>query len=270
MLSSGNQKSIISNCYIAIFIFLSAAFTGCHTHSFIPQTQNVPLFTDKHQVSVDAALTYRSIEIQGATSPVDNLGVMVNIMARTEGSSAEAGVGYFYSPDKKFVAEVYGGYGRGVNRFKNEHETQNSIFGTVGYYNRDINVVANRLFIQPAVGIHFNDKINLAFSFKTCYWQFPQYYSKTEFWEKGDASGTYYFLKNKDSVNVSYGNQMTYEPAITFRAGGKYGKFMVQAGAFIYQDFRRDLYPYNGFPLFIRFGACVNIDVKDFYKKKQE
>ncbi len=247
------------------FIFFSTLFASCQTTSFLPQTQNVPLFTRDSQLRVSTAFTYRSIELQGAYSPINHFGIILNTQANSHYFMPEIGVGGYYSLNKKIITEIYGGYGYGKLKF-NDTVKSNDVFHnspSIKYY--DVDLKANKYFLQPAFGIKFNDKIDLALSFKICYWDFSKYsYLYRRYEHITENPNSPITLQYTDSVNVSMGNQFSFEPAITFKVGGKYAKFMMQTGIYFLNNSSKGyLNPYNPSPFFIRLGATVNVDFRD-------
>jgi hypothetical protein len=263
------MKSIYLTFFL-LSLFL-ICLESCHTHTFLPQTQNVPLFTKDSQLQVSSALTYRSAELQLAYSPLNHLGVIANGFLGNYSRMGELGVGAYYSYDNKFITEMYGGYGSGYNQAKIKKESFgfNSLTQN-GYYNYDINLKTNWFFIQPDVGIRFNNKISLALSAKVCYWTFPKYYYYAERWESDHSNPSIVYLGKKDSINITNGKQVTFEPAITFKVGGKYAKFMIQTGVYMLNNVSKgSINPYNNFPVFVRLGMNADVDFSKIKSRRE-
>jgi hypothetical protein len=192
-------------------------------------------------------------------------------MGKQYGSMVELGLGYFHPFSEKIICEIYGGYGYGNLKYEKFNLPDKTIFGTVGYSNSKVDINAHRVFIQPNFGVKFNDRIELAISLKSCLWSFPNYYSDEEYWKRDDGGGYNHTRTVKDSVNLRNAVQYTYEPAITFKVGGKYAKFMLQTGIYFYQnEYKNAPTPYNDFPVFIRLGACGLIDIKKIATRSKE
>lgn len=251
-------------------IAISLLFTACHTHTFLPLTQNVPLFTDKGQATVGGAITYRSVEYHGAYSPIKKLAVMGSIQY-TNTIVPELGIGTYSSLFKnKVIGEVYGGIAYCYIQYQKEDEKIKSIIGNPnGHYNFDIDMQGCRFFIQPNLGFRFSDKINLGFSARSCLWYFTNYEFYREKWDYYNANGSNRRLTDKDSMYFKNTGCITVEPAITLRIGGKYGKFMMQTGLNLNMtNPKKEPVPYHTAGMFIRFGFNVFVDFNDFKKKK--
>lgn len=247
-------KTIFSFCLI-LFI------ASCSTPSFLPQTHNAPLFTDKNQLHVNPSLSLRTFDLQVAYSPTNYLGVITNLQVSSRYNMAEIGVGAFQTYGNKLVTEFYLGYGNG--RIKTDQKIKNDFLGyDYVYYNVEIN--ANKYFFQPNIGIKFNDKINLSFSTRLTYWDYSHYYYYTEKWQYDSGS---YWLAGKDTVDSKNCSAITIEPALSFRVGGDHTKFMIQTGLCpVFDSGANDFSPYRNTYAFIRLGVCVYFDL--FNKKK--
>lgn len=235
--------------YLPILL-ISAILLSCKSHSLLPQTQNVPLFIDKNQAQLDATFSYRTAELQAAYTPINHVGIIVNgMLGLGSMNSLEAGLGAYGVIQKKCVLELYGGYGMG------SVQSKDSVIGSAfirgdRYY--DINYQGIKYFIQPNIGIRFTDNVSLAISCKTNFWTMTKY---SYFYERyGSFSGN---LKYQDSIYSRNKQQITFEPAITLKAGGKNVKFMMQVGAYALNDVSRvrgRVNPYNDNPFFLRLG----------------
>ncbi len=76
------------------------AFSGCYTTSFLPQTHNVPLFTEKNQVRINPTHSLRAFDLQLANAPVNHLGIVTNIQATPRYYMTEIGAGGFMQQKK--------------------------------------------------------------------------------------------------------------------------------------------------------------------------
>jgi len=247
-----------------ILAFSYSFIIGCRTTTFLPQSHNVPLFTDKNQLYVNTSFSSKTLDFQTAYSPIKNMGVMINGQLGQSYIMPEIGLGGYYSFNKTLIAELYGGGGKSKMDFiKTSHS-----FYLLSYTDRkeyDVNFDATKIFLQANLGAKFNDKINLSFSLKTSYWYFSNYYYHYEWWKFDSGSGNHQTLAEKDSINVKNESQITIEPAITLQTGGKYAKYMLQTG--VNFSSYGNLNPYNQNPFFIRLGVSVNIDFASFGKE---
>lgn len=236
--------------------------TSCAAPSFLPQTHNVPLFTEKNQLRVNSTVSIKTFDFQVAYSPIKHLGIITNLQLCSHYTMAEIGVGAFQSYGERLVTELYLGYGNGY--LKTDYQKKSNILAyDYDYYNIDIN--ANKYFFQPNIGINFNEKINLSLSTKFTYWDYSHYNFYHEQWIYDSGS---YFMKGTDSL---YSNRncsaTTLEPALTFRVGGEHTKFMLQTGfCSILNSGGTEFYPYGKTYTFIRLGVCVNFDL---FEKKE-
>jgi hypothetical protein len=248
-------------------VFVIILFASCHTHSLIPQSQNVPLFTDKHEFRVSTGVGFRAGNLQLAYSPIKHLGIQTNVMASTADLYLipEVAIGAYYPIQKKFIFELYGGYAYCDYRYLNDKELYRDLLfgGYAGYYKFNIAMQANRFFIQPNIGIKINEYIDFALSFKTSYWDFQNYNYNRELWIYSDQQHLHSSLRGKESVNLYATSQYTFEPAITFRAGGKNHKFLLQTALYsYYYEGNNVAKPYRTLPIFIRFGYNGSFDFK--------
>lgn len=254
------------------FVCSVILFTSCHTHSLVPQSQNVPLFTDKHEFRVSTGMGLRAGNLQLAYSPVKHLGIQTNIMASTTNLYLipEVAIGAYHSIRKKFTFELYGGYSYCDYRYLNNKELYRDFLfgGYAGYYKFDIAMQSNRYFIQPNIGIKINEFMDLALSFKTSYWVFNNYSYNKELWIYSDSHNLHSSLRKKETVNLNSTVQYTFEPAMTIRAGGKNHKALLQTGFYsYYYEGNNVAKPYRTLPIFIRFGYNGSFDFKKTSKR---
>ena len=137
--------------------FVSITLMSCYTHSFTPQTQNVPLFTEKGELEFNVAHSYRSADHQIAYSPLQNIGVMSNIAITPYSIVPEIGIGTYGSINKKSVFEIFSGYAFCRYVYHDSNAVINlPQFSSIGY---KTDILANRFFIQPVIGQKFSDKV---------------------------------------------------------------------------------------------------------------
>lgn len=248
-------------------VFVIILFASCHTHSLVPQSQNVPLFRDKHEFRVSTGMGFNAANVQLAYSPIKHLGVLTNVMVSSTGLYfvPEVAIGVYYPIQKKIIFELYAGYADCGYSYTNDKELyRDFIFGGYsGYYKTNIRMACNRYFVQPNIGFKINEYVDLAFSFKTSYWDYKTFNYNREFWVFKDRRGLYSSLREKESLNLNKTSQFTFEPAITLRAGGKDHKVLLQTGFYsYYYEGNNVAKPYQTFPIFIRFGYNGSFDFK--------
>ncbi len=256
-------KRVLPLCALVI-VFLLCYCNPCY---YVPNSQNVPLFTEKKTATTSFSLQFGSYSaatnLQVAVACTDHIGLMLNYnhfwggrsTTRTgfwsgtktttetkfKGNHIELGAGYFFSFEEKFVFEAYagGGWGGVNNSYKNSSSLSLNKRNYVSY---------NRYFLQPAVGWSPNKYITLAFSTRFCLLDYNHLNI-----EAGDFGSTIIDLADIKN-NPSY----LMEPAFTFRVGGQVVKFQLQT---VY-SFMIDS-PYASYdPLSITFGIFFKIKGK--------
>jgi hypothetical protein len=144
--------------YLLVLIS-SLALTSCAHYYYAPNTANVPLISEKNEVRVTGAYAagresqFEGGELQAAYGITNHLGVQLNGFSagRTEntgdydesgkGIYAEAAAGYFtkFKGSNKWIAELYGGIGKG------------SVTNDYGLGDHS-KVGITKLYLQPAIG----------------------------------------------------------------------------------------------------------------------
>ena len=218
-------------------LIITAGMTSCTHVYYAPNTANAPLLTEKGETKINGLYasggnmsSFQGGEIQLAHAVSKNVGIMVNGFSGGEtenvtdwdwnstrgvheesgkGSYLEFAGGYFNTFDskKKWVGEVYGGFG----------------FGTVTneYGSNDITKVNHsKLFVQPSIGYkskHFEFAFVPKFSF--IHWKPNEV--------RINSPENDYVLVDMASIR-SKPNFITFEPAFLFRGGAE--NFKLQAG----------------------------------------
>jgi len=247
------------------------ALTSCKNHAFLPQTQNTPVLTEEKEFEINTTLSHRTFDAQVAFSPIKNIGLMTNFAWSADGMRCyEAGFGAYNKFESKVYLAMYAGYA-----YCEANNTAQKEFHTIlnwdnWYYNNDIHLQAHRPFIQPQIGMLFNNKISLTFSVKASNWIFSRYDYKVDTYhhvngpiDPNDPTSTWEKTRT-DTIYIKNGNNFTIEPALTFKAGGSYAKFFLQTG-FYTQMYYGDAaaMPYRKiFPLFYRIGVNLTIPQK--------
>jgi len=134
-----------------------AALTGCAPVYYGPNTQNVPLLSEKGEYNVAVAGSNQLLEFQVSGSPARNLGMQLNgswyipqrdSADRGAGYYTDAGIGFYkaFGPRNMLVFETYaiGGVGGVRNTFapRPGNTTYGSIYSNLSRYG-----------IQPVFGV---------------------------------------------------------------------------------------------------------------------
>lgn len=191
-------------------ILISALFFVSCSTIYIPNSQNVPLFEEKNQASIQTSFALgdqsSGLDIQGAVSVTNHVAVMTNAYFGKDFeddpyNNFEVGAGYFTKlGDSRGIFEVYGGWGMGGSKggFKELRE----------YYEN------NHFFVQPNIGGRFGN-VDLAFSTRINYVLWKEF------------------------------SEVFFEPALTVRFGWEKVKFQVQMLGSMPVDGQRDGTPYS-------------------------
>jgi hypothetical protein len=209
--------------YILCLTISSLLFSACNPTFYSPDTQNVPLISQKGETNLTVAGNGNQVEFQGAYGFGKVLSVKANgsffipaDLDNGDGGSGryfEAGLGYFKPLVGNFVFETYGivGFGRMENHFPS------AVSGNPGT-SGDISASVFRYGLQPNFGYktkHFTAAlsarlVNLVYS---------------------DIEGDLVYLSRNqaDYLNSNKSNFLV-EPAITIRGGLEKIKLQVQYG----------------------------------------
>lgn len=219
-----------------IMILTTLVLAGCSPKYYTPNTQNVPLLTEKGEANITLAGNVNQVEFQGSYAVSENIGIIANgglfIPSDQDngnggsGKFVELGAGYFTPIDENFVFETYGilGFGSVENHLRstiNEHPLTSG----------DISANVFRYGIQPNFGYkskHFSAAVSSRLVNLT--------YSKVE----GDL-----IFDNDNQVNYLQNNNSNFmlEPALTLRGGFEQLKLQMQFGYSFNlsnSDFRQD------------------------------
>lgn len=141
---------------IVSFVTITAIIQSCVT-AYVPNRVNTPLFTEKGEIKIDAALGTNGADIQAAYSPVKHLGIIASgnfsIQSYDTATSfhkhsyGEIGMGYYNKLNNNLVMEIYGGYGMG----NSDTEWSSIWLGKVNII--DVKDDFSKFFIQPAIAI---------------------------------------------------------------------------------------------------------------------
>jgi hypothetical protein len=228
--------------FLTILLF-SLFLCSCRNVSFIPAYQNVPIFTDKKQIRVEPSISNMGIDAGFAAAPVNHLGCMLNIHGTINTFGIEPGLGGFvyFHP---LVLETYAGYA-----FVQKKYYSSGLFGD----STAISMKANRFFVQPSIGFHFNDYFELAVSARLSDWEFMEYDYKHE---------TIFLMESEKHLKSLH--RLLVEPAFTIKAGGDRIKAFFQTGIY-YDPYGEnespDIYETNITPWFFRLGCNMSVNL---------
>lgn len=205
---------------LAVFALI---FSACNPKYYVPNTQNVPLLTNRGEFTANVATNGNQFEGQAAIGLNKNTGIQVNggwfapkDLDNGNGGSGkfgEIGIGYSRNLGKTLVFETYGLFGLGSvenhlpSTIDSAKTTTGKIFSNV-----------QRFAIQPAIG-YKGRKFEVALSSRIGYLTFSK------------PSGSLIY-NNMDQVQYLKDNATTMlvEPAVTLRYGYKNLKFQAQLG----------------------------------------
>lgn len=202
-------------------ICIVSVLGSCNTQYYMPNMQQIPLLREEGEVRAAGALVWESsghvggFDMQGAYAVNDHLGVLMNlchyfggegydVQAHEEhGSLFELGAGRLQPLGKHWVAEGFGGIGRGGIVSQHPGTTTEANFW--------------RLFIQPSIG-YASRNFDGAVAARLCYL------------DHGDARmiGTdtdQYEEALNDMLNTG---RFMFEPGATIRFGGRSWKIQLQ------------------------------------------
>jgi len=223
-----------------LFAFMMS-LSACHHVYYAPNTANAPLLNEKGETRINALYTsggsseYDGGELQFAHAVGKNVAVMVNGFtagtsedisdyssnaSHTEkgsGSYIEAAAGLFKNlhANKKWVAELYGGFGVG------------SVANDYGFGDRS-KVAVTKFFLQPAIGYKARYfEVALVSKISKLNWKIKE--NRITASDNNDAKGDMAFINRNNS-------NFLFEPALIMRVGGK--GFKVQ-GALSFSNFNK-------------------------------
>ncbi|WP_347157844.1 hypothetical protein [Pontibacter chitinilyticus] len=144
---------------ISLLVCLLASLTGC-VSTYMPNVPNVPMFTEKGELSAGGHITPKgNITFNTAYAVTDHYAVLLNgSMLNTERRKRdfrhtllEVGGGYFttFGPQNNRVLEIYGGIGGGSSDRTEKHEDEKGVM-TFERYEADY----SKYFVQ----VNFSSK----------------------------------------------------------------------------------------------------------------
>ena len=206
-----------------MIIVIGAGFTSCSPKFYTPNTQNVPLISEKGEINLTLSGNGNQVEFQGAYGIINNFAIKANgglfipsDLDNGNGGSGkffEIGGGYFTPLKNNLVFEAYGilGFGSFENHLPS---TTNNNPQTVG----DISANVFRVGLQPSFG-YKTEHFSVALSSRIVNLS----YSNVE----GDL-----IFENVNQPNYLKNNSSNFliEPALTVRGGFEKIKLQLQYG----------------------------------------
>lgn len=226
----------MSNLKKLLILFLGIGLMSCNPKFYTPNTQNVPLISEKGETNLTLSGNGNQVEFQGAYGVSENIAIKANgglfIPADLDngdggsGKFLEFGGGYFKPLGSNFVFETYAiiGFGTVENHFP-------STTSGNPLTNGDLSANILRLGIQPNFGYkskHFSAAVSSRFVNLS--------YNKIE----GDLI---YENVNQSAYLNDNASNFLIEPALTLRGGFENLKLQVQYGYSFNisnSDFRQD------------------------------
>lgn len=211
--------------YLKSFICILAGFSivSCNPKLYSPNTQNVPLISEKEQINLSAVGNTHQVEFQGAYGLTEHIAIQANggLFSQSElnndnggsGKYIELGGGYFKPITENWIFETYGLVGIG--------NVENHLPSTVSKASEtegDISANILRVGVQPNFG-YVSKYFSAAVSSRITNLSYSNIdgdlvYKSQEF--------VTYLNENKSNFLI--------EPAITVKAGLENVKFQVQYG----------------------------------------
>lgn len=152
-------------------LFPAILLYGCSHYYYVANVQNVPLLGEKNEYRLSG--TYgigdesQSIEVQGAYSITDKVGMIADFMTAWggdvsdkdygKGTYFDGAIGYYKAVTRSGVFEFYGGLGGSSQHHEYTGLHYISSSGTFSSeYNGSSNISFLKLFIQPSFGLTFS------------------------------------------------------------------------------------------------------------------
>ncbi len=226
----------MKNYRTLIFLAVAFGFSSCSPKFYTPNTQNVPLISEKGETNLTLSGNGNQVEFQGAYGIGKCIAIKANggLFRPTDinngnggsGKFIEFGGGYFKPVSEKWVFEAYGiaGFGSFENHLPS---TTNDYPLTTGNISADI----LRIGVQPNFG-YKSKYFSAAVSSRIVNLSYNNI--------KGDLI---FDGQNQPNYLKTHSSNFLVEPALTVRAGVKKFKLQLQYGYSINvtnRDFRQD------------------------------
>lgn len=229
---------------VKIILFFLILVFGLSSCVYYPHLANIPLMEKKGDLQINAGVGMSPINGSVTYSPIKNYSVMVHGTGlKSNNKSIQCGLGYYNRLGNGLIYETYGLYNRGKGEgYRVPDDPDLRAFDS--YYDE---TNFNQYAIQFNIGKRLTAKRNIeyAFSLKTFFWDSHGYYIT------GAKSNNY--IRNKISDNA-----IGIEPQISFKVGGEYLKFYIQAGYCGLLKFTNKDLPKNGFLMPLNLGIGLS------------
>ena len=213
-----------------ILLFASFAFVSCGPGLHLFNAANPPCLTKRNSGAANVYIGGKQLELQGAFSPVNQLGIMGNASfgfgRSVETKLFEGSIGFYNHLSDYLHTELYLGGGYGERRYNGPSE--NMPFSTADFF--DFSAYYSKFFVQPAI---FSKKDRKEFVASVQIGGF--FFRSITFKEKfaAHANNTVpdvVVMKNDAPVLVSL------QPALTFKFGANKVKFVTQVSSNFFVD----------------------------------
>lgn len=210
--------SKLSSPFLATTLLLAVA---CSPKYYVPNTQNVPIISERGQTNLSVAGNGNQVEFQGAYGLNDALALQVNgaLMRPKDddngnggsGNLFEGGLGYYRNINSNFVFDTYGLIG--VGKMENDFPSSVTTYpGTTG----KISASMLRLGLQPSISFR-QQYFSISGSVRVSSLTFSKVEGSLTF---EDVDQVAYLRDNESNVLV--------EPALTIRGGLEKLKLQLQ------------------------------------------
>ncbi len=218
-----------------IYLVIGFGLVSCNPKFYSPNTQNVPLISEKGETNLTLSGNGNQVEFQGAYGIAGNIAVIANgglfIPSDINGDGGsgkiiEFGGGYFKPISEKWIFEAYGIFGFG--------SFENHLPSTTYYHPQTNGNISANIF---RVGIQPN------FGYKSKYFS-AAVSSRIVNLSYNNIKGDLIFEDtNQPSYLKDHSSNFLIEPALTVRGGFEKFKLQVQYGYSVNlsnSDFRQD------------------------------
>jgi hypothetical protein len=200
--------------------------TACGPKYYIPNTQNMPLFTHKGEKNFNFSANLGQAELMSAMAVGNNTGVMLNASKFGAGPSGfmEIGLGHFHVNDKNWIFETYGlaGIGTIEYRYQNDDIVGPLLFWPILFTENgkgSMRARTTRFAVQQNIGFK-GKNISNSFSLRAGVLNYSNIKGDLQINDRNEVR----YLKSHDS-------QVLFEPAYTVKFGSDQINFQTQVGA---------------------------------------
>jgi len=267
-------KILFSACVILLY--------GCTISQYIPNTQNVPIFSEKGTFQTQLSFT----NFQASYSLTKHIGVACSfLLKKREGTDGlihigpgingyepederqikldegEINIGYYNRYDNHTV-ELYIGVGYGKTSYN--HHNYADLYGSPTNFYFHFNANPIKIYIQPDFGFLLDPSTEIAVSSKILFYRFTDVsYNISGNINQKEAGKPYDFIPNTNSNDYNF---LFFQPAITLREKINYFlKFQIQIG--ISPCLNKNIIDLNFKKYIFDFG--FNLDINKLFQRKK-